>query len=225
MTSAVYVPSAEAAYIAELSDRDMNRVFDEHLVPDVLVRADDGRRFARLASAFAHFYFVTDGIYAAPLRRRVVAELTERVVARRNRDHVLALQETLKHADWMVNVQFGQIVDVSSFVENAMKRARTVDEAEAAIQVSDDVMGGLPVFAGTRVPIDMVTASLDKGISMERVVDSYPFVTPKLVEAAKVYQLVHPRRGRRRSLGDAHPDWKVRETKVVRLPRARAAST
>ncbi len=225
MTSAVYVPSAEAAYIAELSDRDMNRVFDEHLVPDVLVRAEDGRRFARLASAFAHFYFVTDGIYAAPLRRRVVAELTERVVARRNRDHVLALQEALKHADWMVNVQFGQFVDVSSFVENAMKRARAVDEAKAAIQISDDVMGGLPVFAGTRVPIDMVTTSLDKGISMERVVDSYPFVTPKLVEAAKVYQLVHPRRGRRRSLGDTHPDWTVRETKVVRLPRARANST
>jgi uncharacterized protein (DUF433 family) len=225
MASAVFVPSAEAAYIAELSDRDMNRVFDEHLVPDVLVRAEDGRRFARLASAFAHFYFVTDGIYAAPLRRRVVAELTERVVARRNREHVLALQEVLKRADWLVNVQFGQTVDVSSFVENAVKRARTVDEAEAAIQVSDDVMGGLPVFAGTRVPIDIVTASLDKGITMERVVDSYPFVTPKLVEAAKVYQLVHPRRGRRRSLGDSHPDWKVRETKVVQRPRARAAST
>ena len=225
MPSAVYVPSAEAAYIAELSDRDMNRVFDEHLVPDVLMRAEDGRRFARLASAFAHFYFVTDGIYAAPLRRRVVAELTERVVARRNRDPVFALQEALKQADWRVNVQFGQVVDVSLFVEKAMERARAVDEAAAAIQVSNDVMGGLPVFTGTRVPIDMVTASLDKGIPMERVIDAYPFVTPKLVEAAKIYQLVHPRRGRRRSLGEVHPDWKVLEAKSVRLPRTRPAST
>lgn len=165
----------------------------------------------------------------APLRRRVAAELTERVVAQRNRDHdrdpALALQEALKHAGWLVRVQFGQIVDVSSSVKNAMKRARAVDEANAAIQVSDDAMGGLPVFAGTLVPIDMVTASLDKGISMERVVDSCPFLTPRLVEAAKVYQLVHARRGRRRSLGDTHPDWTVRETRVVRLPRARAAST
>lgn len=220
MAATPFVSSAEAAYIAELSDRDMNRVFDERLVPDALLRATDGRRFARLAAAFAHFYFFTDGIYTAPLRRRVVAELTERVVARRNRDHVLALQEALKQPDWLVNVQFGQTVDVSPFVENAVKRARTVNEAEAAIQVSADVMGGLPVFAGTRVPIDIVTASLDKGIAMERVVDSYPFVTPKLVEAAKVYQLVHPRRGRRRSLGDTHPDWKVLETKVVLRARA-----
>jgi len=53
MTTAIFVPSAQAAFIAELSDRDMNRVFDEHLVPESLMRAQDGRRFARLASAFA----------------------------------------------------------------------------------------------------------------------------------------------------------------------------
>ena len=70
----------------------------------------------------------------------------------------------------------------------------------AAIQVSLDVMGGLPVFAGTRLPIDMATTSLDKGLSMERVVDPYPFATPRPVEAVKVYLLVHPRRVRRRSL-------------------------
>jgi uncharacterized protein (DUF433 family) len=80
-------------------------------------------------------------------------------------------------------------------------------------------MGGLPVFAGTRVPIDMVTASLDRGISMEQVPISYPFVTPKLVEAAKIYQLAHPRRGRRRRVEEANPGWKVLETKRVRPPR------
>jgi uncharacterized protein (DUF433 family) len=219
MTTAVFVPSAEAAYIAELSDRDMNRVFDEHLVPDALVRSDGGRRFARLASAFARFYFATDNLFVAPLRRHVVSALTQRVVALGNSEHILALQGTMDRADWLVQVQFGQVVDVSSFVESAMARARQVDEAQAVIQVSDDVMGGMPVFAGTRVPLEMVTASLDKGISLERVVDAYPFVTPSLVEAARVYQLVHPRRGRRRSLGEANPGWKVRESTLVRPPR------
>lgn len=224
MTAAVFVHSAEAAYIADLSDRDMNRVFDEHLVPDSLVRAEDGRRFARLASAFAQFYFATDNLFAASLRRHVVSALTERVVSLGNAERILALQGSLDRVDWLVRVQFGQVVDVSSFVERAMKRARQVDDADSAIQVSDDVMGGLPVFAGTRVPIDIVTASLDKGISMERVIDSYPFVTPWLVEAARVYQLVHPRRGRRRSLGETNPGWKVTESKVVRPPRTRVTS-
>ena len=56
------------------------------------------------------------------------------------------------------------------------------------------------MLAGTTVPIDQVTTLLDKSISMERVVDPYPFATPRPVEAVKVYLLVHPRRVRRRSL-------------------------
>lgn len=224
MGTAAFVPSAEAAFIAELSDRDMNRVIDEHLVPQSLVRADNGRRFARLAAAFARFYFDTDVIYAATLRKDVLKQLTLRIVSLRDWEKVLALQAPVNPEVWKVSVKFCQVVDVSYFVESAMERARKVDEADSLIQTSDDVMGGLPVFAGTRVPIEMVTASLDNGIPMERVVDSYPFVTQKLVDAAKVYQLVHPRRGRRRSLGEANPTWKVREEKVVRLKRPPTSS-
>jgi uncharacterized protein (DUF433 family) len=224
MSATVFVPSAEAAYIAELTDRDMNRVFDERLVPDQLVRTDSGRRFARLASAFARFYFTTDGIFAAALRRKVLAELTERVVVMGNKDRILALHGALAKSAWVVKVSHGQSVDVSPFVEEAMLRAKKVDQAEALIETSDEVMDGAPVFKGTRVPLDVVTASLDKGISFERVQASYQFLTPELAEAAKVYQLVHPRRGRRRSIAEAHPDWKLTEKRVVRPPHASVTS-
>ncbi|MBV8037630.1 hypothetical protein [Roseateles sp.] len=121
MPPTVFVPSAEAAYIAELSDRDMNRVFDEHLVPDQFVQARPGRRFARLASAFARFYFTTDAIFAAALWRKVVAELTERVVGMGNKDRILALQSRFSKSAWVVQVSFGQSVGVSPFVESAMR--------------------------------------------------------------------------------------------------------
>ena len=215
----VFVSSAQAAYIAELTERDMNRVFDEHLVPDQLVWTDPGRRFARLAAAFARFYFTTDNIFAAGLRRTVVAELTERVIARGDRSRVLALQAGLPKSAWMVKVSHGQAVDVSPFVESSMLRARTVDWAEAVVETSDEVMDGAPVFKGTRVPLDVVTTSLAKGISFERVRASYEFLTPELAEAAKVYELVHPRRGRRRSIAEVHPDWVISQRRVVRPPR------
>ncbi|MBC7603007.1 MAG: DUF433 domain-containing protein, partial [Ramlibacter sp.] len=172
-----------------------------------------------LASAFAHFYFTTEGIFAAALRRSVVTELTERVMVLGNEDRILALQEALGKSAWVVAVSYGQSVDVSPFVENAMLRARKVDQAEAVVETSDDVMSGTPVFKGTRVPLDVVTASLDKGISFERVRAAYEFLTPELVQAARVYQLVHPRKGRRRSIAEVHLDWKVVERRVVRLPR------
>lgn len=222
MSAASFVSSAEAAYVAELTDRDMNRVFDEHLVPDQLLRTDHGRRFARLACAFARFYFITDSIFAAALRRSVISELTERVIVRGDKDRVLALQGALAKSAWVVQVSHGQSVDVSPFIESAMQRARRVDQAERVVENSNDVVDGVPVFKGTRVPLDVVTASMDKGIQFERIRASYQFLTPELVDAARVYQLVHPRRGRRRSIAEVHPDWKVTEKRVVRPPRALA---
>ena len=41
-----------------------------------------------------------------------------------------------------------------------------------------ELVDGTPVFRGTRVPLDVVTASLDNGIPFERVQASYGFLTP-----------------------------------------------
>jgi uncharacterized protein (DUF433 family) len=91
--------------------------------------------------------------------------------------------------------------------------------ANPAIEVSENVMDGHPVFAGTRVPLDVVLSSLDAGIPFERVQESYEFLTPDLVEAARVYERANPRIGRRRSIAEVHPDWTPTEKRVVRPPQ------
>lgn len=83
-----------------------------------------------------------------------------------------------------------------------------------------ELLDGTPVFAGTRVPVNVVTASLDKGIPFERVRASYAFLTPELVDAARAYQLAHPSGERRHSIAEVHPDWAVMEGRVVRPPAA-----
>lgn len=50
---------------------------------------------------------------------------------------------------------------------------------------------GVAVFAGTRVPVVNVTASLDAGMTFERVQDSWPFLTPELVEAGRAFAEEH----------------------------------
>lgn len=37
MSTQLHIPTAEAAFIANLTDRQMNRIVDEHLVPEPLV--------------------------------------------------------------------------------------------------------------------------------------------------------------------------------------------
>jgi len=215
---ATFIPTAEAAFIAGISDRDMNRVVDEHLVPDSLVRLSNGRKFAPLAAAFARFYFATEEMFVAVLRRKVLDELTRRVEELEERDAVLALSRLPKTMNWEIDMSYVRI-DVSTFIAESLARARQLDKAESLVSSDPEVMSGAPVFAGTRVPIDTVLGSLDAGIEMSRLRRSYPFLTPEYIDAARIYAKVHPKRGRPR-LSEVNPSWKVKSTRVVRPARS-----
>ena len=51
------------------------------------------------------------------------------------------------------------------------------------ISVSPDVMGGTPVFAGTRVPIQTLLDYLKAGESIDDFLDGFPTVTKEQVVA------------------------------------------
>lgn len=52
-------------------------------------------------------------------------------------------------------------------------------------------MRGAPVFNGTRVPIDIVLASLKGGFDLSQLQEVYPFLTQQLVDAAQIYVRVN----------------------------------
>lgn len=49
--------------------------------------------------------------------------------------------------------------------------------AESLIQRSDDILGGTPVFAGTRVPVQTLFDYLEEGDSLDEFLDDFPAVT------------------------------------------------
>jgi len=215
MTASFLIPTAEAAFIAGLSDRQMNRVVDEHLMPELLFeRQGNVRRFTRLSAAFAKFYFDDANWLIASARRRVLDELTDRVTQLQHMNVVLALT-ALPEMSWKVaNVTVE--VDVAPYIAEVFARVKELDRAGALVTTGPDIMGGAAVFAGTRVPIDIVLGSMAAGIEMDRLVASYPFLTDAHVQAARIYDQVHPRRGRPRRLADALPAAARTVTRVVR---------
>jgi uncharacterized protein (DUF433 family) len=219
MQTSPFVPIAEAAFIAGLNDRQMSRVVDENLVPAALLgQQGSARLFARLAAAFARFYFDTEQTLVASARRDVVEELARRVQSSQKRADVLALRVLPTEVNWKVARKTVEI-DISPYVTEAFVRAKEVDEAEALVTEDPAVMGGMPCFAGTRVPIEIVLGSLDEGMSLGELRESYPFITDAHVAAARVYAVVHPRRGRPRRAGETWPGRRLRE-KIVRPARA-----
>jgi len=213
-----YVSTAEAAFIAGLSDRDMNRVIDEHLVPESLVNLSRGRSFTRLAAAFARFYFGAEQELVASLRKKILCDLTRRVELSESSDLVFGLGAKARSIDWRINTSYAEI-NVSRSIEESIQRTQQITLARSLISADAQVMGGLPVFAGTRVPIEIILASLDKGIDGQRLTDSYPFLTEELVSAAMTYNEIHPRRGRQRHVPEAE-GWKIKTSSIVRPVQA-----
>jgi uncharacterized protein (DUF433 family) len=215
-----FVPTPEAAFLADLSDRDMNRVVDEHILPESLIRIDRGRRFARLGAAFARFYFNTAEL-RAEFRRNVLKEVTTRLIDRPDSYLILSLTEAMpKDLNWRIKLRHTDI-DLSEFVHEAWKRTRDVERVDTLVKADPKILGGLAVFVGTRVPVDTVLASLDKPIDKHRLIQSYPFLKDEHIDAARIYTKIHPTKGRPRRLAEVNPNWKIKSSRIVR-PAAKA---
>ncbi len=65
-------------------------------------------------------------------------------------------------------------------------------QAQPTVVTDPEVLSGMPVFAGSRVPIDMVLARVDAGTDMARIRQAYPFVTDEHVASARAYKASHP---------------------------------
>ena len=75
----------------------------------------------------------------------------------------------------------------------ALRRARQ-------LVVSDpDILGGDPVFRGTRTPVHPIATLLGQGATAADLLEAYPRLTAQMIEIAPLYAAAYPLRGRRRA--------------------------
>jgi uncharacterized protein (DUF433 family) len=204
-----------------LTDRDINRLVDEQVMPDALVIRDEGRRFAPLAGPFAKFYFDSGNELTKSARVFVLITLTRRLLERPERDELLTLArpDAGVRFDWSVSYPALK-VELKSYVSEAWSRAAQLHHADEEIVSDPEILGGVPCFKGTRVPIASVLAA-QKEAPFDTLKEAYPFLTTELLELASVYVRARPRVGRPRRVEEAIPDAKLIRTKVVRPAKVR----
>ena len=190
------VSTATAAFLADLTARQMQRVVDEDIISAPLVKRDGGRSFAKMTSALAKFYFSTNEVFTRDARRSVIQIIVTRIGHRKDADALFSLEGALNEVDWNVNLAAEVHVEFAPFVNEAKERGLLVERAEASIIEDPDILGGVPVFKGTRVPASTVVASKRAGFEMDQLRAAYPFLTPTLVEDAEIYLRIHPPVGR-----------------------------
>jgi uncharacterized protein (DUF433 family) len=76
---------------------------------------------------------------------------------------------------------------------------RALRRARSLVVTDPEILGGDPVFRGTRVPVHVIAAMLEQGSTEADILKAYPRVTAEMVPLALAYAQAYPIRGRPRS--------------------------
>lgn len=172
----------EAAVLADVSLNTVDKAIEEQVVKPrrrgaaTVLDGDDVIVIALIGNA------------GLPLQKKTKREIRRWVHEVKPR---LATQtEELELADHIVLRPGDQIQAIARQLE------RYGEDRERFIESRPDVMSGVPVITGTRLPVRAVAERIERGDTIEDLREDYPDVSPKAFEAALIYAQSHPRRGR-----------------------------
>lgn len=166
---------------APVSKRAVDGVIDKRLFPGAVVRRRKGARALTAAGV---------GLAAAEfaLRRELpVAEARRRAYRR-------IVEEGAGAGP--VRASGAVIVDVGVQLARAEEAVARYRRLMRRIEVDPEVQRGQPVLRGTRMTAYTIAAIAEVGTPVAEILRHYPSLSAEQVEAARLYAVAHPRRGR-----------------------------
>jgi uncharacterized protein (DUF433 family) len=169
----------EAAVLTGLPLKAVNNAIDKKTISAVA-----GEEGGRLLDARA--------LVSLSLERR----LSDRIAPELRRQVFEALAESPHN---VVSLEGGLVkIDLREPRRQLATSLRELRRAKRLAVSDPDVMGGDPVFRGTRVPVHMIAELIAKGSSPAELMESYPRITAEMIRLAPVYSAAYPLRGRPR---------------------------
>jgi uncharacterized protein (DUF433 family) len=168
--------ATEAAVVARVALRDVNRVIDERILPGDFFSLDGGRHVQAAACTLISFYFASARHLTSERRLFTIKEAGSRL--RRFGAQALA---ALADEDWKVRDEF-LTIDLAPFVRATTARMSRLIAARDLVVTDQDVLGCTPVIRGTRIPVHDVAASVAAGIPAERLLAAYPSLNADKIE-------------------------------------------
>jgi uncharacterized protein (DUF433 family) len=168
---------AEAAVLSRLSLKAVNNAIDRKTVAARRTRA------GRLLDEPAVVYL--------SLERRLAADTTPEFRRRLSAEIAAAPKRRV--------VSVGALkVDVSESRREVTERVKELRRAERLVVSNAEILGGTPVFRGTRIPVHRIAFLLRHGDTPEALLHGYPRLTDEMIAVAPIYAEAHPARGRPR---------------------------
>lgn len=194
MVSRAYTPT-EAAALSEIAVKSVHNAIDKRIIAAHFGR--EGRELSVEDLLRLKLWYGVGSILSAERRKHLFDTIDQNPDA-----------DTVRADDYL-------IVDVARARAQLAARAEALREAEQKIEAVKGVVGGEPVFEGTRVPVRMIAAMKQQGAGTAEIVEGYPSVTTRMVELAEIWTAAHPARGRPKKLSEQ--GLKVKSVKRILL--------
>jgi uncharacterized protein (DUF433 family) len=169
----------EAAVLTGLTLKAVNNAIDKKTISAV-----PGEEGGRLLDARA--------LVSLALERR----LADRVVPELRRQVFDALAGAPRN---VVSLEGGLVkIDLREPRRELATSLRELRRARRLVISDLEIMGGDPVFRGTRVPVHLIAELVAQGSKPAELIESYPRLTAEMIRVAPVYATSYPLRGRPR---------------------------
>jgi uncharacterized protein (DUF433 family) len=170
----------EAAVLTGLPLKAVNNAIDKKTVSAVA-----GEEGGRLLDARA--------LVSLTLERR----LADRVAPELRRQVFEALAGSPRN---VVSLEGGLVkIDLREPRRELATSLRELRRAKRLVLSDPDIMGGDPVFRGTRAPVHMIAELVAQGSTSAEIIQGYPRLTAEMIRLAPVYAAAYPLRGRPRN--------------------------
>jgi len=179
---ALFTPT-EAAVLTRLSVKAVNNAIDRQVIPAITGRrAGSATRLLDLRA-----------LMSLSLERR----LADRFVPALRREAFAALATSSRNT---LSLDGGFLkIDLREPRRELAASLRALCRARQLVVSDPEILGGDPVFRGTRVPVHLIATLLEQGSTASDLLEGYPRLTAQMVEIASLYVAAYPLRGRRRT--------------------------
>lgn len=179
MHDTLFTPT-EAAVLTGLPLKAVNNAIDKKTI-SAIPGEEGGRLFdARALVSLSIEHRLSDRIATPELRRKVFDALAD---APRN----------------VVSLEGGLIkIDLREPRRALAASLRDLRRARRLVVSDPEILGGDPVFRGTRVPVHLIAELVTQGGKPVEMIEGYPRLTAEMIRLAPVYAAAYPLRGPRR---------------------------
>lgn len=170
----------EAASVTGVPLRQVHRIIDAGLLGAAVKRRDKARLLAPKALVGLKLAHETADVLTLQSRRAVVA-----ASIRRPRQNLIRTELI--------------VVDARPAARAVRAGLDQLSKARGIVSSTPDVLGGTPVFKGTRIPVHDIADMLANGDRPAVIIKAFPQLDADRVRLAAIYALAYPARGRPRT--------------------------